>query len=219
VTLAQGYLFAAPLPAAELEAWLSAPAVGTSSGALGLHGDGRRDHSVLFYDDDDELLRELTAYVSDGLAGNGRSIVIATAAHREALMAALPSRLLLPAEVEGRFLTLDAGQTLSLFMRDGHPDADLFAQTVGTQVRANVTETGTLSAYGEMVAVLWRAGNFVGALQLEELWNDLQRSTPFALLCAYPRVDVDGQLGDAMGQICGLHSLAAGPPASFGGRP
>ena len=37
-----------------------------------------------------------------------------------------------------------------------------------------------------MVAVLWKEGNFVAALQLEELWNELQRRTPFSLFCAYP---------------------------------
>jgi len=37
-----------------------------------------------------------------------------------------------------------------------------------------------------MVALLWTQGKQEDALRLEELWNDLARTLPFSLLCAYP---------------------------------
>jgi PAS domain S-box-containing protein len=58
-----------------------------------------------------------------------------------------------------------------------------------------------------MVALLWAEGRREAALQLEELWNDLARTQPFSLLCAYPvsafRNDPDGTL--LLG-VYGVHS-------------
>jgi signal transduction histidine kinase len=46
-----------------------------------------------------------------------------------------------------------------------------------------------MRVFGEMVDVLWRAGNQRGAIQLEELWNQLGETMPLVLLCAYRRDD------------------------------
>ena len=47
------------------------------------------------------------------------------------------------------------------------------------------TERVGLRAFGEMVDVLNADDNLVGALQLEELWTQLQRTVRFQLLCGY----------------------------------
>jgi len=40
-------------------------------------------------------------------------------------------------------------------------------------------------AYGEMVALLWDAGDVLGAIELEKLWNELARDLNFSLWCAH----------------------------------
>jgi len=67
------------------------------------------------------------------------------------------------------------------------PDAELFQATVGGVIEKRLRTPGTpgLRAYGEMVDVLWKAGNTDGALKVEELWNDLLDRHGFSLLCAY----------------------------------
>jgi hypothetical protein len=62
-------------------------------------------------------------------------------------------------------------------------------------------------AYGEIVALLLHAGNTEAALDLERLWNGLQREVPFALFCAYPMTSVvDAGHVDTFRQICDLHT-------------
>jgi signal transduction histidine kinase len=64
-----------------------------------------------------------------------------------------------------------------------------------------------LRLYGEMVDLLWRDGNTEGALQLEQLWNDLAHTYEFSLLCAYAMGNFY-RSGDAerFQQICRHHT-------------
>jgi anti-sigma regulatory factor (Ser/Thr protein kinase) len=58
-----------------------------------------------------------------------------------------------------------------------------------------------------MVALLWDAGDVIGAIELELLWNDLGRTLPFSLLCAYPTASVSGsERAGALGTVCHLHA-------------
>jgi diguanylate cyclase (GGDEF)-like protein len=176
------------------------------SGGLA-HGENvLSDHVVFLFDDRQQLLHEVTMYVSDGLNYDGHVLVIATPEQTQALRAALPQLRLERAEREGRFLALDAQETLAQFMVDGFPDPVLFEQSVGALVRAHLVETGVLSGYCELVALLCQEDNLVGALQLEELWNELQVSTTFSLFCAHPLADVVSQPDDALAQICDRHT-------------
>ena len=43
-----------------------------------------------------------------------------------------------------------------------------------------------MAVYGEMVAVLWAAGDVMAAAELEELWNDLAREIPFLAVLRVP---------------------------------
>ena len=217
----QGFLLARPMAPAGVEHLLAHPsarrpalpaptaepfpALPTEVPAMTGQGSG---HHVLFYGDDEELLQHLRTYVLKGLADAGHCIVIATPEHREALRAALPPHPLRAAESAGRFQTLDAEQTLALFMRGGLPDPELFEQTVGTTVRDHATGGNFLHAYGEMVAVLWKQGSIVGALQLEELWNELQHHVAFTLLCAYAVQDSHFTPSEALTQVCDRHTTA-----------
>jgi hypothetical protein len=69
-------------------------------------------------------------------------------------------------------------------------------------------------AYGEMVALLWDAGNVAGAIELEALWNDLLDDVRFGLFCAYPSASVAGH-GDveASRRVCDLHTSVISVPA------
>ena len=70
-------------------------------------------------------------------------------------------------------------------MREGSPDPALFDATIGALVRKCASGARGLRAFGEMVDVLSAEGNLVGALQLEELWTQLQSTVRFELLCGY----------------------------------
>jgi signal transduction histidine kinase len=71
---------------------------------------------------------------------------------------------------------------------------------------ARAAETRRVRVFGEMVAILAAEGDHAGARALEGLWNGLQRSFPFSLLCAYP-MHVFGQaaLAESFGLLCAEH--------------
>jgi len=78
-------------------------------------------------------------------------------------------------------------------------------------------EGARVRAFGEMVALLWAQGNHSGAIRLEELWNDLQKSYSFSLFCAYPMHGVGGEkLTEPHGGVCTLHSRVI-PAESYAG--
>ena len=116
---------------------------------------------------------------------------------------------------DGRLTTLDADESMARFMVDGHPDPDLFAAFVAALVPTDGRRP--VSAFGEMVALLWERGEVAAALELESLWNTALARHPVRLLCAYSwDLLADAELAD-VATMCGLHdhvSLAGPHPVS-----
>ncbi|HEX5433006.1 MAG TPA: PAS domain S-box protein, partial [Candidatus Angelobacter sp.] len=112
---------------------------------------------------------------------------------------------------QGRYISLDAEETLAGLMVNGRPDADLFHESIGGVVKrarsAGRGGQGTVAAFGEMVALLWAEGNVEAALRLEQLWNELARTENFHLRCAYPMgLFPNEEDSSLMERICAEHS-------------
>jgi signal transduction histidine kinase len=187
----------------------SAPLIYPSPSARNDHG----THVVQFYVEDAFLIDELSQFVGGALGGGGAAIVICTKSHEDGLTRRLKARGfdISKAVKTGRYVQLDADQTLSQFMVDGWPDPTRFAEVMGRVMsRAKSVAEGNpphIAAFGEMVAVLWAQGMPEAAIQLEQLWNDLSRVHSFTLRCAYPitgfsQADHSG----AFATICAQHS-------------
>jgi MEDS: MEthanogen/methylotroph, DcmR Sensory domain len=182
-------------------------------------GDG--DHIAQFYERDGELLAAVTPYLAAAARAGDVAIVIATEAHRRAFEAGLRAERidLASAEASGAFLALDAAETLALLMVDGRIDHDAFHEVIGGIVRRAVVSGRGVRAYGEMVALLWEAGNVLGAIELETLWHELGRELAFSLFCSYPSASVEGsQHAHALQQVCQLHSSVVNPPPAPAGE-
>lgn len=175
------------------------------------------DHVVQFYDCDDDLVDVVVGYLAAALADGDAVVVIATPAHRAAFMAALEAaRSGSSVADDDRLVVLDAEDTLSAFMDARTPDSVLFDAVVGETVRGLAAAGRPVRAYGEMVAVLWGAGNREAALELERLWNGLGATLPFSLFCGYPSHMVSDGV-DALAEVCSLHSqVVAGTPTNAG---
>jgi hypothetical protein len=170
---------------------------------------GRSEHVAQFYEDDAALMDSVAGFIGAGFSDEESVIVIATKAHREGVHERLrdlghdPIR----AQMLGHFFPLDAAETLIRISRDGQPCGRLFSHVVGRLV-ARASHCGRpLRAFGEMVALLWQAGNPKGVLHLEELWNDLGRMHSFKLFCGYPASGFSGE-ADAkpLRHICKAHT-------------
>lgn len=177
-------------------------------GSLDSHG-----HSVQFYSDDSFLLEELSRFIGSALGAGDAGIVIGTKAHREGIALRLKALGLeiVPVIQQGRYIALDAAETLSKFMLNGWPDPARFAEVMGSAIAqakaASQGEQSRVAVFGEMVALLWADGNPAVAMRLEELWNDLAKTQSFRLHCAYPmnlfRLEGDGE---PVLKICAEHS-------------
>jgi MEDS: MEthanogen/methylotroph, DcmR Sensory domain len=151
-------------------------------------------HFVQFYKADEPLLnRNVGNFLWDGLLRGDGLLVIATRQRRESLSSHL-SRLgadVALARQEGQLAMLDARDVLARFMVNGQPDWDLFQAAIGDalQLARPRVANATISAYGEMVGVLWEAGETEAAIRLEDCWNRLLHCGGITLFCGYP-IDV-----------------------------
>ncbi|HEU4682821.1 MAG TPA: MEDS domain-containing protein [Gemmatimonadales bacterium] len=153
-------------------------------------------HIVQLYGKDDRLLaRNVARYLSEGLRRGDGLLVIATPEHSGSFARLLrEDPAYSKAVLEGRLVFLDAQATLNRFMVNGQPDRERFQTVIGEAVRDVQHRAGHtgVRAYGEMVGVLWKAGQYAAAVRLEEFWNDLLKSNNASLFCAYP-IDVFGE--------------------------
>lgn len=170
-------------------------------------------HVVQFYTEDGFLLDSLSRFVGTALGAGDAAIVVCTKAHRTQLAQRLQARGLDPLAAAriGRYMALDAAETLPKFMRVGHPDADAFRELAGDLIsRAHADAENRPSrvvVFGEMVALLWAEGKADAALELEQLWNDLAQSHSFSLHCAYPLREFSRpEHGEHLLKICHEHS-------------
>jgi PAS domain S-box-containing protein len=146
------------------------------------------DHFVQFYENDEFLVDSITGFVAAALEGGNSSLVVATLEHRIAIQRNLTAAGVgIAAAIEaGRYVVLDAADTLAKFIVDGVPNERLFMEHFGG-VMAKLAHGGRrVHAFGEMVSLLWAEGNRHAAIRLEELWNELGKSHRFVLFCAYP---------------------------------
>jgi signal transduction histidine kinase/CheY-like chemotaxis protein len=167
------------------------------------------DHFVQFYETDAFLLNSVSGFVSAGLEAGEACIVVATKEHREGLDQLLQAHGLDVAAMiaSGKYVPLDAAETLSKFMLEGQPDPGRCAEVIGSIITRARAGQRRVRIFGEMVALLWAEGNHNAAIRLEELWNDLGRIHPFLLFCAYSITGCGGEeLAEPFGKVCTGHS-------------
>jgi hypothetical protein len=148
-------------------------------------------HAVQLYEEDAFLVEILARVVSEGLQRGDAVVTIATPGHRDALEQRLGREGvgLALARDTGRFLALDAAETVAALTVDGHVDAERFDAVLGAALdrAAKATRGGRVRAFGEMVSLLWSESRRDAALTLESLWEiERARRRDFSLLCAYP---------------------------------
>ena len=167
---------------------------------------------MTFYDHDADLVALLAGYVGDGLDRDEAVVVVTTPAHRAALEQALAQRGLRVDELPARYVVLDAAETLRALCPGGVPDRDAFARSVGAAVDRLAGRPVRL--FGEVVSLLWEAGDPGAALAVESLWEEAAHARDLLLLCAYPTAALsDGAGLDVLSRVCGHHRVLLAPPS------
>jgi PAS domain S-box-containing protein len=170
-------------------------------------------HIVQFYERDDFMVTEVARFIGTAIGAGDSGIVIATKPHRDGIAQQLASHGLnvTMAIAQGRYLALDAAETLAKFMITGQPDRERFTSVIGEVVerarKAAGREGARVASFGEMVALLWAEGKREAAIQLEQFWNSLAETHSFSLHCAYPMKGFSRRdHGEPFLQICAEHS-------------
>jgi hypothetical protein len=166
-------------------------------------------HIAQLYRDRAFLTEALSHFVGLGLAQGEGVVVIARPEHWDDCEQRLKAQGLALQEALGRgqLAVLDAGQTLSKFMVDGMPDWKGFQDVVGSVINQARRRYAKVRAFGEMVDVLWRRGDCMASMRLEELWNHLVKVQDLSLCCAY-RIDhlSDEAYNGPLESVCEMHS-------------
>lgn len=172
-------------------------------------------HSVYFYETEEALIQRLVGMATSALNSGNAALMVVTPEHAEHLAQLLSPRLFRNMQDMTRLTIVDAETTLQRFMVNDMPDRELFLKTITAlvdeaSIPAERTD-GSLTVFGEMVAVLWGRGQKDAALALERLWNEALEGGRFFLHCAYAKsyfmYEADPS---AFISICEQHSHAFG---------
>jgi DNA-binding NarL/FixJ family response regulator len=171
-------------------------------------------HEAGFYSDDGSFLHGFTQFIGAALMVGKAVIVVATESHRDSLTLRLQADGLdIGAAIEeGRYISLDAVDTLSTFMVNGLPDPVRFLKSAGDLImraaKAVNREHARVVACGTCAPLLWEQGNADGAIQLERLWDQIARSHGVHVLCGYSLATFQGGVGShVFEKICAAHSV------------
>jgi PAS domain S-box-containing protein len=185
------------------------------------HSHAREGHVVQLYTDDIFLIEVLSGFIGGAIAMGDAAVVVATKAHHEGLARRLSNQGLDTAKAirQGRYIVLDAGETLPKFMVNGSVDEARFIELIGgvlASVRNAVNyKDSRIAVFGELVALLWAEGKPEEAIRVEQLWNDLAREHSFSLLCAYPITGFNNERHtEPFLKMCGEHSAVV-PSESY----
>ena len=171
-------------------------------------------HEVRFYSDDECFLDSFTQFIGAALNAGNAVIVVATESHRDSLLLRLQAHGLdIGAAIEqGRYISLDAAETVAIFMVNDLPDPSKFLKVTGDLIaeaaKAVKGENARVAACGECAPLLWAQGNAEAAIRLEHLWDEIAKSHGLDVLCAYPLGSFQGRVGSYIFEkICAEHSV------------
>jgi DNA-binding NarL/FixJ family response regulator len=195
--------------------FLSASLTGHDSSApMNDHGAAiTHSHEVAFYADDSSLVDGYARFIESSLEGGDAVIVVVTDSHRVSLIPRLEADGVNVARAieQGRYIPLDAADTLSRLTVNDIPDPARCTKVVGDLImgaaRGVRGANGRVVVCGEIAPTLLSNGNGEGAIKLERLWNEITRGYGLHTLCGYlssafPHHEAD----PVFHRICAEHS-------------
>lgn len=186
----------------------------TETGRIPRESVAPQNHFVQLYGCDKfSLSRNVARFFAEGFRKGDGLALIAGVENTSAILSELTTLGLDPDSIRGagRLTVLDAEKTLRLFMHEGQPESRAFFEIMAPIVQKvrSQSPSGEMSAYGEMVGVLWTLGCFSGAMALEDMWNEVLASGSSSLFCAYP-IDIFGDkfhACDIEALLCSHHHM------------
>ena len=163
-------------------------------------------HAVPFYYDGNGLCQIVSDFLAEGFNAGQPAVTVATPLHAARIEALLTARGVDVAALKRTddFVVANASEWLSRITLDGKPDPIRFERTVAPLLQTAASRGTPVRVYGEMVDLLWKAGDTPSAQRLETFWNDLASKVSFVLMCAYA---LEGFTHSAhISEICSHHT-------------
>lgn len=149
------------------------------------------NHEAGLYFDDRWLIEDVTHFIVNALRAGNAAIVLATESHRNSFLsksAALGLDMGTAIE-QGRYLSLDIAEALSMFMVGGMPEPrrfmDAFSSIVQRAMLATSVQRPRVAVFGECVDLLSAQDNVEAAIQIERLGSKLAAEYSLDILCGY----------------------------------
>jgi hypothetical protein len=156
------------------------------------------DHIVQLYQDHDFLKSAVCRYIGAGLANGDRIILFPTLTHWNAFRQRLETEgvNVQAARERGQLTVVDANEILPRFMRDAMPDPQVFNAVIGDVFRQACAGGSyqKLRAWGELVNVLWERGDVAASMNLEDLFDQLNKKIGIAMFCSYVMDNFNGDV-------------------------
>ena len=159
------------------------------------------------------MLDHLTEFIGNALNAGRAAIAVANESHRNSLLLRLQGYGVNfgAAIEEGRFVVLDAAETLSSVMVNGLVDQTRFltllSDLIGRVAKTAINEQARVAIFGECVHLLWEQNQIEAAIQLERAGNQLKKTHNVDILCGYSVAKVRGGMSRGIFErICAEHS-------------
>jgi len=168
-------------------------------------------HEVTFYANDRHLLEYVTRFIGAALKAGDAAIIVSTESHRESLLPRLQAYGLEISEAiqQGRYIALDAAETIRTFIVDGMVDSgrflDGFGNLIQTATKAARGKYPRVAVFGEGADLLVAQGNVEAAIQDERLCNRLIKAYDVDILCGYSLTRTPYS-HHSYEQVCAQHS-------------
>ena len=166
------------------------------------------NHIVQVCQNETSEAEAVTHYIKEGLLNDEAVIVFARPALRQAVISKMDG-LGLDVQTfksQSQIKFFDAEFLLSSFLIEGELEEPAFQEFIGLPIQAAQLKFGKVRAFGEMVNVLWKKGQYDTAMQLEDFWNDLSKKLEFSLLCSYSLDSLyPNAYDDSLELICKCH--------------
>jgi len=169
-------------------------------------------HDVLFYSSDAVFVSAFSQFVASSLRQERAVIVLVTESHGESLRRSLQrcNVDLDQAIQQGLYIPVNISQLLSKVMVDGAPDETRFmeaaAEVIAEAAQRAAGQHRKVAACGECSPTLWANGDVDAAIQLEHLWDEVSRSQPMDIQCAYP-IAARQESARAVKRLCVEHTV------------
>jgi DNA-binding NarL/FixJ family response regulator len=149
-------------------------------------------HEVQFYSDDALLLDTFARFIGVALKSGRAAMVVITESRSDGLVSRLKAQGLDvdAATQQGTYIQLDVDKTFSTFMVNDMPDAARFFPVVGGLIEAAAKAARQphhgVVVCGEGTSVLWAEGKADAAIRVEQLWDEIAKTSDVDILCGYP---------------------------------